>query len=224
MTKEKKKHGTRKWIVTSVISVVLIVAMIVANIMTVAYEGVINLALGTETQRVEADPNDTTDTEYFKSAYGSVDEVRQAGMDIAEQLTQEGAVLLKNDNKTLPIASTAKISVFGHSSVNEIVCGTGSADIDASKAPSFKEALEEVGVKVNPSLWDFYASEEILTQYETNPKKGDNSIRNGADGVAKGQYTVNEAPWSEFTDVAKSELDEYKDAAVVVFSRLGGEM
>jgi len=224
MKKDKKKSGIGKWIVTSVISVVLIVAMIVANIMTIAYEGVINMALKTETTTIQADPNDKTDTEYFKSAYASVDEVREAGMDIAEQLTEEGAVLLKNDNKSLPIASTAKVSVFGHSSVNEIVCGTGSADIDASGAPSFKEALEEVGVKVNPSLWDFYASEEILTKYETNPKKGDNSIRNGADGVTKGAFTVNEVPWSEFTDAAKSEFDSYKDAAIVVFSRLGGEM
>ncbi|MBQ8519536.1 MAG: glycoside hydrolase family 3 C-terminal domain-containing protein [Agathobacter sp.] len=224
MKKEKKKGGIGKWIVTSVISIVLIVAMIVANIMTIAYEGVINMALQTETTRVEADPNDKTDTEYFKSAYANADEVKAAGMAIAENLTKEGAVLLKNADNTLPIANTAKVSVFGHSSVNEIVCGTGSADIDASEAPTFKEALEEVGLKVNPSLWNFYADEEILTKYETNPKKGDNSIRNGADGVTKGVFTVNEIPWSEYTTEAKSEFDAYKDAAIVVFSRLGGEM
>jgi len=224
MKKDKKKSGIGKWIVTSVISIVLIIAMIVANIMTIAYEGVINLALGTETTKIEADADDKTDTNYFPSAYGSTDEVKAAGMEIAEALTEEGAVLLKNDGSTLPIANTAKVSLFGHSSVNEIVCGTGSADIDASEAPTFKEALEEVGVKVNPSLWDFYASDDILTRYETNPKKGDNSIRNGADGVTKGSFTVNEVPWSEYTDAAKSEFDAYKDAAIVVFSRLGGEM
>ena len=224
MKKDKKKSGIGKWIVTSGISLVLVIAMIVAFVMTTAYEGVINLALKTETSRVEADPNDKTDTEYFKSAYASVDEVRDAGMEIAEQLTEEGAVLLKNENNTLPIASTAKVTVFGHSSANEIVCGTGSADIDASKAPTFKEALEEVGVQVNPSLWDFYASEEILTTYATNPQKGDNSIRNGADGVAKGEFTVNEVPWDKIPAEAKADFDNYKDAAIVVFSRLGGEM
>ena len=224
MKKDKKKSGIGKWIVSSGISLVLVIVMIVAFVVTTAYEGVINMALKTETTTVKADPNDKTDTEYFKSVYGSVDEVLAAGMDIAEQLTEEGAVLLKNDNQVLPLASTANVSVFGHSSANEIVCGTGSADIDASNAPSFKEALEEVGLKVNPSLWNFYASEEILTKYETNPKKGDNSIRNGADGVTKGQFTVNEIPWSEYTAESLSELDSYKDAAIVVFSRLGGEM
>ena len=194
MKKDKKKHGIGKWIVTSVISVVLIIAMIVANIMTIAYEGVINLALGTETTTVQADPDDKTDTNYFPSAYGSTDEVKAAGMEVAETLTEEGAVLLKNADNTLPIDSKAKVSLFGHSSVNEIVCGTGSADIDASEAPTFKEALEEVGVSVNPTLWKFY--EDNIETYETNPKKGDNSIRNGADGVTKGAFTVNEIPWS----------------------------
>ena len=223
MKKEKKqKNPSTKWIVTSVISLVLVIAMVVANILTISYEQVINIALGTETTKVQADPNDTSDTEYFKSAYASIDEVKAAGMDIAEELTEEGAVLLKNAGAVLPIASNAKVSVFGHSSVNEIVCGTGSADIDASEAPTFKEALEEVGVSVNPSLWAFY--EENIEAYETNPKKGDNSIRNGADGVTAGEFTVNEIPWSVYTDAAKSEFAAYSDAAIVVFSRLGGEM
>lgn len=223
MKKEKKqKNPSIKWIVTSVLSLILVIAMVVANIVTTGYEQVINIALGTETTKVQADPNDTSDTEYFKSAYASVAEVKAAGMDIAEALTAEGAVLLKNAEAVLPIADNAKVSVFGHSSVNEIVCGTGSADIDASDAPTFKEALEEVGISVNPSLWAFY--EENIDTYETNPKKGDNSIRNGADGVTAGEFTVNEIPWSAYTDAAKSEFDTYKDAAIVMISRLGGEM
>lgn len=223
MKKEKKqKNPSIKWIVTSVLSLILVIAMVVANIVTTGYEQVINIALGTETTKVQADPNDTSDTEYFKSAYASVAEVKAAGVDIAEALTAEGAVLLKNAEAVLPIADNAKVSVFGHSSVNEIVCGTGSADIDASDAPTFKEALEEVGISVNPSLWAFY--EENIDTYETNPKKGDNSIRNGADGVTAGEFTVNEIPWSAYTDAAKSEFDTYKDAAIVMISRLGGEM
>jgi len=222
MKKDKKKHGIGKWIVTSVISVVLIVAMIVANIMTIAYEGVINLALGTETTTIKADADDTTDTNYFPSAYASTDEVKAAGMEVAEQLTEEGAVLLKNADNALPIDASAKVSVFGHSSANMIVCGTGSADIDASEAPTLKEALEEVGLTVNPTLWQFYV--DNIEAYQTNPKKGDNSIRNGADGVTKGAFTVNEIPWSVYTDEAKSEFASYNDAAIVVVSRLGGEM
>ncbi len=218
----KKKYGNKKWIATSILSVILIIGMVVASVVTANYEQVINIALGTETTKVESDPNDTSDTEYFKSDYSSMEEVKEAGKNVAERLVEEGAVLLKNDNAALPIASNAKVSLFGHSSVNVIVCGTGSADIDASEAPTFKEALESRGVEVNPSLWQFY--EDNLTNYETNPKKGDNSIRNGADGVTEGEYTVNEIPWSAYTDAAKADFDTYSDAAIVVVSRLGGEM
>lgn len=226
MKKEKKqkkpKKGILKWIVMDVFSVILLIGMIVANVVTTNYEQVINIALGTETTKIVTDENDTSDTEYFKSAYASTEEVKEAGKAVAERLTEEGAVLLKNENAALPISSSAKISLFGHSSVNVIVCGTGSADIDASEAPTFKEALESRGVQVNPSLWQFY--EENIANYETNPKKGDNSIRNGADGVTKGEYTVNEIPWSEYTDAAKADFEAYSDAAIVVVSRLGGEM
>ena len=89
MKKDKKKSGIGKWIVTSVISIVLIIAMIVANIMTIAYEGVINLALGTETTKIEADADDKTDTNYFPSAYGSTDEVKAAGMELRKHLQKK---------------------------------------------------------------------------------------------------------------------------------------
>lgn len=218
----KKKRGTLKWIITSAISLILVVAMIVANVITTNFEQVINIALGTETSKVVSDGDSNEDTMYFKSDYASKDEVKAAGKEIAERLTEEGAVLLKNENNALPFASNANITLFGHSSVNLIVCGTGSADIDASEAPTFKEALEEVGVKVNPSLWQFYV--DNLNTYKTNPEKGDNSIRDGSDGVTKGEYTVNEIPWDVYTDAAKADFNSYGDAAVVVFSRLGGEM
>ena len=36
--------------------------------------------------------------------------------------------------------------------------GTGSGNIDASTADTLRTALEKVGVTVNPTLWDFYAT------------------------------------------------------------------
>ncbi len=218
----KKKIGYKKWIATSIISVILIISMVVANVYTLKYEQLLNIALGTKTKALKSNDDGTEDTEYFKSEYSSTDEVKSAGMDIAERLTEEGSVLLKNENSALPISPNAKVSLFGHSSVNTIVCGTGSADIDASEAPTFKEALESRGVTVNPSLWSFYESN--IDTYATNPKKGDNSIRNGADGVTKGAYTVNEIPWNDYTAESKAEFGSYNDAAIVVISRLGGEM
>ena len=110
---------------------------------------------------------------------------------------------------------------FGHSSIDIIPCGTGSADIDATDAPTLKEALESRNLEVNETLWNFY--EDNRDNYQTNPKKGDQGIRTG-DGTVQGVYTVNEIPWSAYSSEAKSSISDYNDAAIVVISRIGGEM
>jgi beta-glucosidase len=170
--------------------------------------------------------NEDEDTQYFKSEYETQDDLKTADMKIAEQLTEEGAVLLKNENNALPLSNTAKVTILGHSSTNMLVCGTGSADIDATDAPTLKEAIEaRTKLSVNTTVWNYYQKLTDNEEYLTNPKKGDNSIRTGDGGVA-GKYTVNEVPWSTLT--AQSGVNDsfknYKDAAIVVVSRLGGEM
>ena len=217
----KRLIRIRLWTILCIVTTVLFIVSIVGNIITSNFESVINIALNTESSKVISDPNDTTDTNYFKSAYNSVEETKAADRAVAERLTEEGSVLLKNANNALPLASNANVTLFGHSSVNTIVCGTGSADIDDTGAPTFKEAIEaRTDLNVNKDLWDFYVSK--IDEYQTNPKKGDNSIRNGADGVTKGAYTVNEIPWDKLP-AAKTNAN-FGDAAIVMVSRLAGEM
>lgn len=215
--------NVKLWSIIFGITTLLFIVSIVADIVTDNFESVINIALKTESSKIVSDENDTTDTNYFKSDYKTPEEAKQASRAVAERITAEGAVLLKNAEQTLPLANTESVTIFGHSSANTIVCGTGSADIDDTDAVDFKTAIEaKTKLKINEDMWNFYSSEEILKNYETNPKKGDNSIRNGSDGVTKGQYTVNEVPWNKLPD-SKND-NKYKDAAIVVFSRLGGEM
>ena len=213
------------WTILTVLCAVLLIASLVGNYIASQYASVINIRFQTETTKLVSDKNDDTDTEYFKSDYDSTDELKDADKDVAERLTEEGCVLLKNDNNTLPLqtseSSKLKVSVFGHSSIDVIPCGTGSADIDATGAPTLKEALESRNLEVNSTLWDFY--EANRDAYKTNPAKGDQGIRTG-DGTVQGVYTVNEIPWSAYTSEAKSSLSSYNDAAIVVISRIGGEM
>lgn len=111
------------------------------------------------------------------------------------------------------VSQNAKVTILGHSSTNILVCGTGSADINASldveKYPSslksangyltLKAALEERSdVAVNDTVWGAYMAWTEAETYKTNPAKGDNSIR-GGDGSVKGSYKVNEVPWATLT-------------------------
>ena len=115
-----------------------------------------------------------------------------------------------NANGALPLAEGSKVSLFSTSTVNLVYGGTGSANVDASKALDLRTACEMSGLSVNTTLWDFY-------------KTGDGAqyVRNN--GGFSGGETINEAPWSAYTDEVLASVEEYNDAAVVVLSRVGGE-
>ena len=224
MKGKKPKKPIVLWVLSGVFAT-LTAVFTAASLITPNYKSVIDMALGLTdkaNKKVEVGDTSKIDSKYFKSDYESYDELKSADMKIAEELTEEGSVLLKNKDNALPLAKNAKVTLLGHSSCNALVCGTGSADINADGAPTLKEALEKRGVSVNSTVWDYYVSQ--INKYPTNPKKGDNSIR-GGDGGVKGSYTVNEIPYATLASAGiTSSFSDYSDAAVVMISRLGGEM
>ncbi len=222
---KKAKKPIVFWILTGSFTALAAVFGVAFGVTSI-YDDVINKSFGLEdkaNKQIEVADSSKIDSKYFKSDYDSEADLKKADMEIAEQLTEEGSVLLKNENEALPLSKTSKVTILGHSSCNMLVCGTGSADISADGAPTLYETLEKRGVKVNKTVWDYYVSQ--INNYPTNPKKGDNSIR-GGDGGVKGSYTVNEIPYSTLASVSgfESSFNEYNDAAIVVVSRLGGEM
>ncbi|AMB59853.1 glycoside hydrolase family 3 protein [Microterricola viridarii] len=70
---------------------------------------------------------------------------------LAEDISDEGIVLLKNDNDVLPLAEQA-VNVFGFDSFNLRFGGGGSGAGDQSTAVGLYEALEEQGIATNPEL------------------------------------------------------------------------
>lgn len=240
MSKPNKKKAPLTSLILAVVSLVLTIVFSVAQVITSGYTKIINQAFGLSGTKVIKTKEDEEKEDPFKSDYEDVDVLKKADMKIAEQLSEEGAVLMKNANNALPLKKDAKVTILGHSSTNILVCGTGSADIDATldvkKYPSalksangyltLKDALEErTDVKVNKAVWDTYMNWTVKETYVTNPKKGDNSIR-GGDGSVKGSYSVNEVPWNTLASQSgvSASFNDYKDAAIVVVSRLGGEM
>ena len=77
----------------------------------------------------------------------------------ARRLAAEGIVLLKNENKTLPITPDTRLAVFGRSAVDYFTVGYGSGgDVVAPYRKNLMEGLLERGVKVDGIL---------AAQYET---------------------------------------------------------
>lgn len=217
MEKKKKGSGVVLWSVLTVVLAILLAVALIGTYVAYGSEQAINIALQVETTRIVDSSDGNEDTEYFKSDFNSVEELEAHDKEIAEQLTGEGAVLLMNNDGALPL-SGKNVSLFSRSSVDIVTCGTGSADIDTSNAPTLKEAMEEAGFSVNQTLWDFYEGKKA--DYVRIPEKG----MSGLPGADRTAFEVNEIPASEYTADVKASFENYKDAAIVVISRAGGEM
>ena len=210
------KPKVRLWSVLTGLTAILTVAAIVGNIIANQYATTLNVALNASTYKIIHGEN-TGDTEYFKKGFASDEEREAYEAELCATVEAEGAALLKNENNALPLASGAKVSLFGHGSVDLMYGGTGSGSVDTSKAPNLKQALEAQGITINQTLWDLYSSDSMMSKYSRmTPASISDTLE------ANTQYAVNEAPWSALSS-AESSFAEYGDAAIVVLSRSGGE-
>lgn len=213
----KKKARVGLWSGVTAVTAVLTVGAVIGTTVANRFATTINVALGTETYKIiKGESGENTD--YFVSGFAS-DEERVAYEEALCALVEaEGAALLKNDNQALPLAAAAKVSLFGHGSVDLMYGGTGSGSVDTSTAPTFKDALTAQGIQVNETLWNLYSSDSMMSKYS---RKTPDAISDTLE--ANTQYAVNEAPWSEIESGAGTSFAEYGDAAIVVLARSGGE-
>lgn len=144
------------------------------------------------------------------------DETMASGRAIADQIASEGIVLLKNDDKALPLSAGTKLNLFGWSSVRPLYGGTGSGDSDTSNAVSLIDGLKHAGFEVNEELVKFYEN------FRTERPVG--TIRLREIGNKRGDFTVPEPTIAEYESANIFEdAVAYSDTAVVVVSRTGGE-
>ena len=83
---------------------------------------------------------------------------RESGKALAQKVEEEGAVLLKNENNTLPLGENAKVNVFGWSGSNSgfMPQGTGSGTGSRNDLVTFLGGLKEAGIQYNESLAKAY--------------------------------------------------------------------
>ena len=131
------------------------------------------------------------------------------------KLAEEGFVLLKNENATLPMNKGARISVFSKNSVNLSYGGSGSGGFDTSNNKNLFESLNDAGFVTNPTLKSFYESSQsgpVRTANSSDLDNGDNQ-----------KIATAETPQSKYTDAVRNSYADYSDAALVVITRIGGE-
>ena len=220
----------------SIVLVVLFVIMIPVNIVLNMFDNTLSLLFkGNSFWELE---NKDSTAFYFSDDYNGDETARlEAGNDLCYRVEAEGAVLLYN-NGALPLAEGSKVSTLSSNSVNLVYGGTGSGNVDASKALDLKEALEQSGLEVNPTLWKSYFKYSFfqkLFKLESDELLYDRSSSAGESAVLAGQAGIAEAPVydsvtadgkeikSHYTKDIEDSLAVYGDAAIITFSRIGGE-
>lgn len=213
----KKNKRTRIWLIVTIFLSCLMIALgCVANY----YQNIISIALGGDrAYKVESDDM----IEYYKKSTDSKDEANALAKAVTQEIAQEGIILLKNDlvgkRTALPLASGAKISVFGKNSVNLVYGGTGSGGGDKTYAPkTLYESLIAAGFDCNPQLKAFYEDDKA-----SGAKRGTNDASLDSGTEVENVYSICETPQSLYTGEIVQSYAQYHDAAIVVFSRSAGE-
>lgn len=206
------KKISKSALITYIVSTALIIGLIVGNFYADKYSQILSIYLGHSTNKIVSTDDEDVDTKYYKSEFSSEDELKAEGEKVGQKIVEEGIVLLKNDNNSLPLASGNKISVLGQNSVDLVYGGGGAGSVDTSTAPNLLTALTNSGFKINQELWDFYNKGDASSYRKETP-----------DIYGKGSFSVNEVPRSVYTDEIINGFTDYNDAAIVVIGRSGGE-
>lgn len=176
-------------------SIALVLCMIVSWTTALAFEnaGNINLFLGITASNGEATA--------FKSSYGELNDENCLALQADETVftireTQEGSVLLMNENNALPLNSGERsVTLFGYGSVNFSYRSTcGGPKLDNNRFTSIHDAFVNAGFSVNETVYGLYSG--------SMKEEPANSI---------------------FTSDVKSGFAQYGDVAVVILTRHGGE-
>lgn len=191
--KVKKKMGNRLFAgIWGSLLAILLIAIVIGNFVAMQFQTLITRSLGHETSKTVG--MDTSgESDYFPSEFSSEEELIAHETEVSQQIEAEGAVLLKNEEKALPLAKGNKVSLFSLGSVQFHYGGGGSGAIDETNVQSLKEAMEEEGFSVNPTLWDMYSKSNLKA-----PK---------------------EVPVADYSQEVQDSFADYHDAAIVVLSR-----
>ena len=141
---------------------------------------------------------------------GTVSEkTAEEAKEVAQQVAEEGFVLLKNDDSFLPLQNISKLNLFGWAASNPVYGGSGSGGINQLyEIVSLQKGIEDAGFEVNQELLDFYSA-----YTSDRPEMS----------IQKQSWTLPEPPVSTYSQEMIENAKNFSDTAVVVISRAAGE-
>ena len=201
----------QRWLGLTAALLLLLSAAISGTSTMFYYSGYVNSFLGLGAKAVDAD----ADTMYFPSAYGELNAENCEKLILDERdhnirAMYEGAVLVRNENDALPLKETERrVTLFGNSVKDPVYrTNAGNANFNPNKGGLLYDAFASAGLVVNPTMQEAYQ----------------NSGVSRISVASSGQSSIGEVPVSFYTDAMKASFaGDYNDAAIVLFTRYGGE-
>ena len=152
----------------------LLTVSVAAGPVVDSYRTDIDKFLGTKSSAMVTDSTDE-DLYTYKSDYSSTTELLDSIEDLGERMSEEGTVLLKNENNALPLSKdeTQKLSLLGFSSYYPVQGGDMGSSLSVNKGTDadtvdFVEALNAKGFGINEELRKLYKSLEADFKTEVN--------------------------------------------------------
>ena len=152
----------------------LLTVSVAAGPVVDSYRTDIDKFLGTKRSAMVTDSTDE-DLYTYKSDYSSTTELLDSIEDLGERMSEEGTVLLKNENNALPLSKdeTQKLSLLGFSSYYPVQGGDMGSSLSVNKGTDadtvdFVEALNAKGFGINEDLQKLYKSLEADFKTEVN--------------------------------------------------------
>ena len=196
---------SKLWLGLSAVGILLTTFFLAVTAITDEYKMLINDLLGIKNPY--SDSNFSSYAVEGKLTNEGCMKLIKDSYDFCVQEEREGSVLLKNEdesgNPVLPLKENERrITIFGGNSANMILrSGAGGAAPNDKLVVHLNEAFELRGFTVNPTVW------------QLNTTAGYPSVND-----------VKELAPSKYTDAIKASYDnDYRDAAIVTFTRVGTE-
>lgn len=220
--KGNKKKGA-PWRGLTSVTASLLALVVGGTAIANANTAFINVRLGTSNYKYVDEGDGHSDSTYFKSEFTNISDLIDAKDALAQEISKEGSVLLKNENKALPLdTASEKVTLWGLNSHNPTLGGMiGSSTVvaDGQTTYSLELAMQTKGFTLNDKMIELYSSEPVSAYARKNGHALTPSF--GPIYENPSVYAVGEAPSDIYTQDILDSADE--TAAVVVISRDSSE-
>ncbi len=188
--------------------------------------------LGTSSTQLVTDEIEGESAYTYESDYSSTTELLDAIEELGEEMSEEGTVLLKNNNNALPLTEdeTQSVSLLGYSSYYPVMggdMGSSLAENEGTDADTvdFVEALTAKGFSFNTNLQALYQSLESAFTTEVETWGGTTAYTHAVAPTTTGYFTSVEpsADLLDQTDATWRDEIASDNVMIITIARSGSE-